>query len=100
MTLSSYLSLARKLTSWENHLFRNPVSMRLTEHTLPWNPSPRDFHAEDHGIAIILPHADARSLCTGVDAAEKKFGQDPNKMRSTNEKVTDKATGMFENATG
>ena len=40
---------------------------------------------------------------TGVDSLEKKFGQgkvDPAKMRSTNEKVTDQATGMFEKATG
>lgn len=39
----------------------------------------------------------------GVDALEKKFGGgkvDPSKMRSTNEKVTDQATRMFEKATG
>lgn len=39
----------------------------------------------------------------GLDAAEKKFGQgkvDPNKERGVNEKVTDKARGMFEKATG
>jgi len=39
----------------------------------------------------------------GVDAAEKKFGGgkiDPQKERGTNEKVTDKARGMFEKATG
>jgi len=42
-------------------------------------------------------------LDKGVDAAEKKFGGgkiDPAKERSTNEKVTDKARGMFEKATG
>nr|POE99342.1 hypothetical protein CFP56_52735 [Quercus suber] len=43
----------------------------------------------------------------GLDAVEKKFGgqighgvNDPAKMRSTNEKITDKARGMFEKATG
>lgn len=36
----------------------------------------------------------------GLDAIEKKEGQDPSKMRSTNEKITDKARGMFEKATG
>ncbi|KXL42939.1 hypothetical protein M433DRAFT_82008 [Acidomyces richmondensis BFW] len=42
----------------------------------------------------------------GLDAVEKKVGQstghsvDPNKMRSTNEKITDKARDMFEKATG
>ncbi|KAH9819890.1 N amino acid transport system protein, partial [Teratosphaeria destructans] len=42
----------------------------------------------------------------GLDAVEKKVGTstghevDPNKMRSTNEKITDKARGMFEKATG
>lgn len=44
-------------------------------------------------------------LCqnVGLDAAEKKFGQgkvDPQKERGVNEKVTDKARGMFEKATG
>ncbi|KAK4942479.1 hypothetical protein LTR10_017775 [Elasticomyces elasticus] len=42
-------------------------------------------------------------LDKGVDAAEKKFGGgkiDPAKQRSTNEKITDKARGMFEKATG
>lgn len=40
---------------------------------------------------------------TGLDAAEKKFGQgkvDPAKQRGMNEKITDKARGMFEKATG
>ena len=40
---------------------------------------------------------------TGLDAAEKKFGQgkvDPEKQRGMNEKVTDKARGLFEKATG
>ncbi|THV96911.1 hypothetical protein D6D19_01997 [Aureobasidium pullulans] len=36
----------------------------------------------------------------GLDSLEKKQGQDPNKLRSVNEKVTDKARGMFEKATG
>ncbi|KAI5361616.1 hypothetical protein Slin15195_G127310 [Septoria linicola] len=42
----------------------------------------------------------------GLDAIEKKLGTttghnvDPVKMRSTNEKITDKARGMFEKATG
>ncbi|TKA22339.1 hypothetical protein B0A50_08158 [Salinomyces thailandicus] len=42
----------------------------------------------------------------GLEAVEKKVGQstghqvDPNKMRGTNEKVTDKARGMFESSTG
>ena len=79
------------------------MSMRLTEHTVPRYPSQRDFYAEDHGVAIILSHADAPAFHIGVDAAEKKFGQgkvDPNKMDSTNEKITDQATGMFEKATG
>ncbi|KAK5125174.1 hypothetical protein LTR85_000850 [Meristemomyces frigidus] len=45
-------------------------------------------------------------LDKGLDAAEKKGGQmtghnmDSTKMRSTNEKITDKARGMFEKATG
>ncbi|OQO01565.1 hypothetical protein B0A48_12601 [Cryoendolithus antarcticus] len=46
-------------------------------------------------------------LDKGLDAVEKKFGgqvghgvNDPNKMRSTNEKITDKARGVFEKATG
>jgi hypothetical protein len=36
----------------------------------------------------------------GIDSLEKKQGQDPNKLRSVNEKVTDTARGMFEKATG
>ncbi|KAF2500394.1 hypothetical protein BU16DRAFT_614157 [Lophium mytilinum] len=40
----------------------------------------------------------------GLDAAEKKFGgkfgADPAKNRSVNEKITDGARGMFEKATG
>ena len=39
----------------------------------------------------------------GLDAVEKKFGQgkiDPQKERGVNEKITDKARGMFEKATG
>ncbi|KAF1352194.1 hypothetical protein BDV97DRAFT_329329 [Delphinella strobiligena] len=36
----------------------------------------------------------------GLDAAEKKYGKDPAAMRSTNEKITDKARGLFEKATG
>ncbi|MCJ1295136.1 hypothetical protein MMC34_006697 [Xylographa carneopallida] len=42
-------------------------------------------------------------LDKGLDAAEKKFGQgkvDPTKERGVNEKVTDKARGLFEKATG
>ncbi|CAD6581620.1 MAG: hypothetical protein ASARMPREDX12_000612 [Alectoria sarmentosa] len=42
-------------------------------------------------------------LDKGLDAVEKKFGQgkvDPQKERGVNEKVTDKARGMFEKATG
>jgi hypothetical protein len=43
---------------------------------------------------------------SGLDAIEKKVGQqsghpiDTNKMRSTNEKITDKAREVFEKATG
>jgi hypothetical protein len=40
---------------------------------------------------------------TGLDAAEKRFGQgkvDPAKMRSTNEKITDGIRGQFEKLTG
>ena len=40
---------------------------------------------------------------TGLDAAERKFGQgkvDPAKERGVNEKVTDQARGMFEKMTG
>ncbi|KAJ9621022.1 hypothetical protein H2203_007609 [Taxawa tesnikishii (nom. ined.)] len=36
----------------------------------------------------------------GIDALEKKAGQDPSKLRQVNEKVTDSARGMFEKATG
>jgi len=39
----------------------------------------------------------------GLDAIEKKFGEgkvDPNKMRSTNEKITDGAREQFEKLTG
>jgi len=42
----------------------------------------------------------------GLDTIERKLGQssghnvDTNKLRSTNEKITDKARGMFEKATG
>ncbi|CAF9935128.1 MAG: hypothetical protein ALECFALPRED_006310 [Alectoria fallacina] len=42
-------------------------------------------------------------LDKGLDAVEKKFGQgkiDPQKERGVNEKITDKARGMFEKATG
>ncbi|KAI9847300.1 MAG: hypothetical protein M1837_002887 [Sclerophora amabilis] len=43
-------------------------------------------------------------LDKGLDAAEKKFGgqkfADPAKNRSMNEKVTDKARGLFEKFTG
>jgi hypothetical protein len=35
-----------------------------------------------------------------MDAMEKKGGQDPSKLRSVNEKVSDTARGMFEKATG
>lgn len=43
------------------------------------------------------------AFTTGLDFAEKKFGQgkvDPAKQRGMNEKITDKARGMFEKATG
>ena len=46
---------------------------------------------------------DLHTAPTGLDAVEKKFGQgkvDPQKERGVNEKVTDKARGMFEKATG
>lgn len=36
----------------------------------------------------------------GLDSLERKEGQDPSKLRSVNEKVTDTARGMFEKATG
>ncbi|GAM90281.1 hypothetical protein ANO11243_083230 [Dothideomycetidae sp. 11243] len=36
----------------------------------------------------------------GLDFLERKGGKDPQSMRSTNEKITDKARGMFEKATG
>jgi len=42
-------------------------------------------------------------LDKAVDSVEKKFGGgkiDPNKMRSTNEKITDGAREQFEKATG
>ncbi|KAL1301640.1 hypothetical protein AAFC00_005863 [Neodothiora populina] len=40
-------------------------------------------------------------LDKGLDAVEKKYGgKDPSAMRSTNEKITDKARGLFEKATG
>lgn len=42
-------------------------------------------------------------LDKGLDAAEKKFGGgkiDPEQKRGLNEKITDKARGMFEKATG
>ncbi|KAG9596092.1 hypothetical protein KCU97_g4932, partial [Aureobasidium melanogenum] len=35
----------------------------------------------------------------GLDSLERKEGQDPSKLRSVNEKVTDTARGMFEKAT-
>jgi hypothetical protein len=44
-----------------------------------------------------------KNRITALDSAEKKFGGgkvDPTKMRSTNEKVTDAARGLFEKATG
>ncbi|KAI4754341.1 hypothetical protein E4T52_13481 [Aureobasidium sp. EXF-3400] len=39
-------------------------------------------------------------LDKGMDALEKKQGQDPSKLRSVNEKVSDTGRGMFEKATG
>ena len=36
----------------------------------------------------------------GLDAIEKKFGQNPQKLRSMNEKVTDAGRGFFEKMTG
>ncbi|KAG9780050.1 hypothetical protein KCU88_g3849, partial [Aureobasidium melanogenum] len=42
-------------------------------------------------------------LDKGLDAVEKKYGGgkiDPAKQRSTNEKITDKARGLVEKATG
>ncbi|PSK46095.1 hypothetical protein C1H76_8842 [Elsinoe australis] len=36
----------------------------------------------------------------GLDAIEKKAGQDPSKLRQVNEKVTDTARGMFEKSSG
>ncbi|KAF2197303.1 hypothetical protein GQ43DRAFT_475562 [Delitschia confertaspora ATCC 74209] len=43
-------------------------------------------------------------LDKGLDAAEKKYGgsmgQDTQKNRNVNEKITDGARGMFEKATG
>lgn len=36
-----------------------------------------------------------------LDSVEKKFGvKDTNKLRSTNEKITDTGRGQFEKATG
>ena len=46
----------------------------------------------------------ADRLCSGLDAAEKKYGgkwgQDPQKDRAVNEKITDTARGVVEHATG
>ncbi|KAI9680883.1 MAG: hypothetical protein M1817_004323 [Caeruleum heppii] len=43
-------------------------------------------------------------LDKGLESVQKKYGgqyfKDPNKTRSFNEKLTDKARGMFEKATG
>ncbi|CAK49045.1 hypothetical protein CBS63078_6065 [Aspergillus niger] len=42
-------------------------------------------------------------LDKGLDSVEQKFGGgkiDPQKMRSTNEKITDTARNQFESATG
>lgn len=43
------------------------------------------------------------SSSLGLDSVEQKFGGgkiDPQKMRSTNEKITDTARNQFESATG
>ncbi|KAJ9647130.1 hypothetical protein H2199_002116 [Coniosporium tulheliwenetii] len=48
---------------------------------------------------LLAPHSPLR-----LAAAQKKFGGakfgDPNKTKATNEKITDKARGMFEKSTG
>ncbi|KAF4549363.1 Hypothetical protein D9617_22g067090 [Elsinoe fawcettii] len=36
----------------------------------------------------------------GLDSIERKAGQDPNKLRQINEKVTDSVRGAFEKSTG
>ncbi|KAG8629347.1 hypothetical protein KVT40_003212 [Elsinoe batatas] len=36
----------------------------------------------------------------GLDSLERRAGQNPDKLRSVNEKVTDSARGAFEKATG
>lgn len=35
-----------------------------------------------------------------LDSVERKFGQDPKKLRSINEKITDTGREQFEKATG
>ena len=50
--------------------------------------------------SIPATHTTILTARQGMDALEKKQGQDPNKLRSVNEKVSDTARGMFEKATG
>lgn len=59
----------------------------------------------DKGMLIPLPLITFKRLTDSIalDFAETKFGQgkvDPVKMRSTNEKITDGARGLFEKMTG
>ncbi|KAI4730645.1 hypothetical protein E4T49_01437 [Aureobasidium sp. EXF-10728] len=56
------------------------------------NPAGGQEDYVDKVRALMFPN--------GLDSLEKKQGQDPNKLRSVNEKVTDTARGMFEKATG
>ena len=54
------------------------------------------------GLSRLECNADIISL-VGLDSVEQKFGGgkiDPQKMRSTNEKITDTARNQFESATG
>ncbi|PYH28787.1 uncharacterized protein BO87DRAFT_203742 [Aspergillus neoniger CBS 115656] len=54
------------------------------------------------GLSRLEWNADIIAL-VGLDSVEQKFGGgkiDPQKMRSTNEKITDTARNQFESATG
>ena len=82
----------------EDYLDKGNVSLLL-----PFLPSLFPFSRFHPSITHIYTGLTAKTKKPGLDAAEKKFGQgkvDPVKQRETNEKVTDKARGLFEKVTG
>lgn len=60
----------------------------------------KEDYVDKVSTTVLASHTAILTVRQGLDSLEKKQGQDPNKLRSVNEKVTDTARGMFEKATG